>query len=138
MQGVSVEVEPAEEMQPDAKKLKADDSWIKLDTLCPTGRHSSRQPQLFPLFEPCLTVALDAEDSEDENNQEEFNASTDEVVTAKKLARRSVESDRDQGDIMRVLRRRHASDSSQQQRSKKLREELYTVLYCQLLLTENV
>ena len=50
VQGVSVEVEPAEEMQPDAKKLKADDSWIKLDTLCPTGRHSSRQPQLFPPF----------------------------------------------------------------------------------------
>ena len=47
------------------QRFRADSSWVSQARLAEADKHSSAQPQRYPLFEPCQTFAINNCESDD-------------------------------------------------------------------------
>ena len=82
-----------------AKRVKEDRSWItqaRLDTKEGGDKH---RVQHFALYDPCLSVSIDADDSTDDSADERANMSTDRGIQVRKLARNIEAAEREQEQI---------------------------------------
>ena len=79
-------------------RLKEDKSWI-------TQVRPHGDAQRFTLYDPCLSFSLNADDSDDEPSDGAADASTDQAIHVRKLARSIEAAEREQGKLKEFWRR---------------------------------
>ena len=81
--------------------MRDDQSWIV-----------PRRVQRFPLYDPCVTSALDGDDSSVDSSGEAAEASTVNTIQGRKLARNIEAAEKEQEDIRSFLARVHGKRSA--------------------------
>ena len=97
----------ASKREEQTRKVQTDSSWITQVEHVKTNGGGGKRAQRFSLFSPCLSAALDGDDTTDESGEEAAALSTEETIHVRRLARNIEAVEREQAKLETFLSNAH-------------------------------